>query len=234
MTPNHADAYPSLCCHDLQSVIKKRLALSKQVLVLSARHFYLRPHSPPSSGPAFPAHSLQSVFTTIPGPLNCTPSCHHACRCINRGGRSNAADGSFDGRSSERTPAITSLLAMELHPDHRHPSRRLDELLDSCVAHLVLLGHEGRIQNCGSGVLKRPPGFTASRHAVHGSICSISVNQILLCPTDHSSPSTLTVAAAPAVVELVARDWLAIVGVKLLSGFGGWRRSEVMITLGGV
>jgi hypothetical protein len=44
MTPNHAASYP--CCHDLQ-VIKKRLALSKQVLLLSARHFYIRPPIPP-------------------------------------------------------------------------------------------------------------------------------------------------------------------------------------------
>jgi len=52
---------------------------------------------------------------------------------------------SMAGPATARLRAA-ALLAMEPVVDHRHSSRRLDALLDDCVAHLVLLGHGARIQ----------------------------------------------------------------------------------------
>ena len=82
MTPNHAASYPCWT----SSVIKKRLALSKQVLLLSARHFYIRRPFP------LPQTYLSSSSALLPllplhhhsCPLDCMPS-GHACRRINRG-----------------------------------------------------------------------------------------------------------------------------------------------------
>ncbi|KAE9369582.1 hypothetical protein N431DRAFT_344797 [Stipitochalara longipes BDJ] len=79
MTPNHAASYPCWT----SSVIKKRLALSKQVLLLSARHFYIRRPFPLRQA-CFPFSLLLSRSHHHHScPLDCMPS-GHACRRINR------------------------------------------------------------------------------------------------------------------------------------------------------
>jgi hypothetical protein len=135
-----------------RSVIKKRLALAKQVLLLSARHFYIR-RPFPLLRPCSSFLSLSShVLPPFLAPLDCRlmPSCQPAA--VSTESLSNAANGAVDGRISNSTPGPACVLAIWLAvPDPRHSFRRLDELLDCCVARLMSLGHEGRLQHDGGG-----------------------------------------------------------------------------------
>jgi hypothetical protein len=136
------------------------MALSKQVLLLNARHFYIKPPFPPSSGPAF--LSLFTSHTSSPF-LTRGIACPAAMpAAVSTERLSNAANRGFDGRISNSTPVFAYALARGLViPDHRHAFRTLDELLNRCVAHLGPLGHEDRLQHARSGGLKRPPVLTA-------------------------------------------------------------------------
>lgn len=128
------ESYP--CCHE-GSVIKKRLALSKQVLLLSARHFYIRrPIPPPPSLFSFSLVPLRSSSPSFLTPLDCMPS-GHACRRINREPFKRSEWSLRWQDQQQHADSCHVLTVWRVLPGHRNSLRTLDELLDSCVAHLV-------------------------------------------------------------------------------------------------
>jgi hypothetical protein len=130
------------------------MALSKQVLLLNARHFYIKPPFPPSS--ELTSHTSSPFLARG---IACPAAIPAA---VSTESLSNASNRGFDGRISNSAPVLAcALVRGVVIADHRHSFRTLDELLNRCVVHLGPLGHGERLQHSRSGGLKRPPVLTA-------------------------------------------------------------------------
>lgn len=220
-----ADAYP--CCH-LQRDLKKGLALSKQVLLLSARHFYLRPPLSPSSGPVFLALPFKHVHR------HSTPVEFHVQQSprlpLYQPRAVQTEDGALDGRTSDSTPAS------RLQSGHGDCPRASPVIQITRRAPGLLCRPSGAAgprrpyPTLPAGGLKRPP---SSPHSDSQSMVSISISLVLLYPTDSSSPGELTGAESQDAGRSIVGDALQLAGFKLL-WFRGWMRSEGRSGLAGV
>lgn len=149
MTPNHAYTLIRLLLSRLQTVIKKRLALSKQVLVLSARHFYaflLKDPISPSARPAF-APVLFKRLHHLSWPVEFHAQLVPRLPLYQpRGLSTQRMEHSMAGpATAQRRCAF--FLGMESVPEHRHSVRLLDELLGFLCRTYGASGPRHRIQH---------------------------------------------------------------------------------------
>jgi hypothetical protein len=201
MTPNHAAPYP----HDLQrSVIKKRLALSKQVLPLSARHFYIRPPFPPPLS----LLSFLSLLLTRPQHHSSPVGLHAQRPCLppyqTKVLQTQRME-LFDGRISSNTPPPTCFwLESSLF-------RTLAILSKHSPCSWIAASHIWCLwtTKAGSKTILWQVKAATRLHRIRREMAVVKpVNLVLLYPTDNSSPGELIVAETQDSVEMVLRDAL--------------------------